>query len=513
MHFDSIFFTDQTDNLSSIPPLGAYKCAQVLRDNGYTSLVVNHFSSFSASELNQLIDLAVGPNTALVGFSTTFLRSVDIDHVPGQPTPVYPELPNNTVFPQGKTFEDQAISRFREKNSAIKFVAGGARVHPEINNRNIDYVCIGYSEISVVNLMNHVVKKTPLEKSYRNIWGITVIDDRKADAYDFVNGRMQWLPFDVVNHHTLPLEVARGCVFRCKFCSFPLNGKKKLDFVRCLDVLEQELEENYSRYGITNYQIVDDTFNDHAEKLQDLSDMVSGLSFRPAFWAYHRLDLIGAHPQTLPLLHRIGVRGMFFGIETFDPVAAKIIGKGQDPQRQIATINLIRKEYPDISMMGNFIIGLPQESVASIRDSHARIVNQEIPLHHWGFMSLRLKSVSSMAFASDFELNLAKYGYVDQTPEQKIDDRFINWKSQQMTFLQARELESELQSATYQSDNLYVENQFAFRISSMGHPKYTLESILGTKQKDLNFAHIEKQVRPAFVYRYKKRLFDMIAQL
>jgi radical SAM superfamily enzyme YgiQ (UPF0313 family) len=28
----------------------------------------------------------------------------------------------------------------------------------------------------------------------------------------------------------LPIEIARGCIFKCKFCSYPLNGKQNLDF-------------------------------------------------------------------------------------------------------------------------------------------------------------------------------------------------------------------------------------------------------------------------------------------
>jgi radical SAM superfamily enzyme YgiQ (UPF0313 family) len=52
---------------------------------------------------------------------------------------------------------------------------------------------------------------------------------------------MSWLPTDVVNQQVLPLEVARGCIFRCKFCAYPMNGKQQLDFVRSESQLMYEL--------------------------------------------------------------------------------------------------------------------------------------------------------------------------------------------------------------------------------------------------------------------------------
>ena len=38
-------------------------------------------------------------------------------------------------------------------------------------------------------------------------------------------------------------------------------------------------------------------------------------------------------PQMLPLLIDIGCKGMFLGIETFNPTAAKIAGKGLHPEK------------------------------------------------------------------------------------------------------------------------------------------------------------------------------------
>ena len=68
----------------------------------------------------------------------------------------------------------------------------------------------------------------------------------------------------------VPVEFARGCIFKCKFCSYPMNGKQNLDFVKDPELLYQELSDNYKNFGIKHYMIVDDTFNDHKEKLESI---------------------------------------------------------------------------------------------------------------------------------------------------------------------------------------------------------------------------------------------------
>ena len=328
--YDTVIFTDTTDNICGIPALGPFKCAHVLRKNGYSCLVVNHLSDYTQTELIELIDLVIGKNTFLVGFSNSFLLSTEFERDPTKPMSLYPALANDLVFPQGKDFEDYVISYIKNKNKKIKFVVGGTRVGTNFANRNIDYACVGYSESSIVDLAVHLDKKTALSKSYKSIFGVTVIDDRTAPNYDFANEDMIWLPTDVVNHQCLPIEIGRGCIFKCKFCSYPLNGKKKLDFIKHPDLLRQELQSNFDKFGISTYQIVDDTFNDNETKLEMILEAIEQLTFKPKFWAYTRLDLMHLKPHTVDQLYKIGLRAFFFGIETTHPLAGKIVGKGFD---------------------------------------------------------------------------------------------------------------------------------------------------------------------------------------
>jgi radical SAM superfamily enzyme YgiQ (UPF0313 family) len=480
--YNVILFTELPDMSFNSPIIiGAYKLAHVLRKNGYSCLVVNHFSRFTQAELMTLIDRIVGENTVLVGFSTTFLSS---------------EL----FFFQGADVEDAVIEKIKTKNRNVKFVVGGTKSNPNYNHKHIDYACLGYSETSIVNLVDYLIKKTPLNNATKNIWGTIIIDDRFAPLYDFKNEDMVWLPEDVVNHKVLPIEIARGCIFKCKFCSYPMNGKQQLDFVKSEDNLRQELIDNYEKYGIKHYFLIDDTFNDHTLKLETMCKIVKSLNFQPIFWGYHRLDLICTRPETLPMLYDIGVRSMFFGIETLNPRTAKLIGKGYNIDKQIEMVKHIKREYPDISLHGNFMVGLPEESIESVKHTADLLLKKEFPLDSWWFQPLRMFKEMYRTYSSDIEKNYIEYGYEDEsTPE----DHAIKWKNKYMTEDQAIQLVKEIYDINYYNAQL-IEGRVAMAMYDTGYKDYTFDQIRNIPQlkTEHKFEDYSK-----FLNMYKEKLF------
>jgi radical SAM superfamily enzyme YgiQ (UPF0313 family) len=502
--YNVVIFTDITDNIVSMPNLGPYKCAHVLRKHGYTCLVVNHLSEYTESELKDLLDQVIGNNTILVGFSSTFLRDVQIERVPGQPTPRYPEIGVKTVFPQGKEFENQIVSYIKNINENVKFVVGGVKVSLQYANKNIDYVCVGYSEISIVNLADHISKNVQLEKSFKNANGVIIIDDREAKRYDFANEDMVWLPTDIVNHKTLPIEIGRGCIFKCKFCSFPLMGKKNLDHIKNSNILYRELKYNYDNYGVTNYMLGDDTFNDHPDKLSMILDAVTKLDFQPKFWGYHRLDLLCTRPETIPILYDIGVRAMYFGIETLHPEAGRAIGKAYDRSKQIKMIEHIRSTYDDITLHGSFIIGLPGESKESILQTHKQLLNQTIPLNSWRYNGLLIAEPDSASFDSEFTKDYAKFGYENTGTLLSI---WINWRNEYMDAVAAHEMANQLNAESAASDVFYLEGNMSMPLTTMG---LDFNNLRKTLKRNFDYNNVEHNVRPKFISEYKQQLLNLI---
>lgn len=505
MKYNVIIFTDITNSITAGIPLGPYKCAHVLRNSGFSCLVINHLSSWPEDELKHLLNKVIGQDTYLIGFSTTFLENCIYDDNgfligtrPGN---------SDILFPQGKDFENSIFQHIKSINPNLKVCVGGAKATPNNANPNVDFVVLGYSETSIVNLAQHLKKKINLKKSYRSLWGKTIIDDKTAADYDFVNSTMSWKPEDVVNHLSMPLEIARGCIFKCKFCSYPMNGKQQLDFVRASELLKTEMTENYSRYGIYHYLIVDDTFNDHREKLLMMRDLVKTLDFQPVFWAYHRLDLICTRPDTLQLLYDIGVRSMFFGIETLNPITGKIIGKGFDRKKQIEMIRHIKQEYPEISLHGSFIIGLPEEPVESIVETFQQIRDREIPLDSWLFNALQISRSGSKTFNSEITNDPANFGYQD-LGDLANRPGMINWRNQYLDYSQAESLSQQFMEETRAHDNLKLSGQIAMELSTMGLDFYSMKE---TPWKSVDWHSIRTQIKPEFQKKYRELLNSLVS--
>jgi len=506
--FDTIIFTDVTDNIGAAKPIGAYKCAHSLREHDYTCLVVDNFHCFTAEELLQLLDIAVGPTTRMIGFSNTFLANSNKPKNPDGSTPPYDFLEGSLFFPQGQEVENLVISSIRKKNQNIKIVIGGARANPNESSRNIDYVVIGYSEISIVNLMDHLDKGAELKKATKNIWGKIVIDDRKAEEYDFANSTMNWLPIDVVNQTVLSLEIARGCIFKCKFCAYPMNGKKQLDFVRNATQLQYELEKNYNEYGIFRYSISDDTFNDNDYKLELLLSAIKKLKFQPEFWAYTRLDLLARNiDKNFQKLYDIGLRATQFGIETLNEPTGKIIGKGYSKSKQIAAVQSIRKKFENkVSLHGTFIAGLPEESEESCCETNSLLETQELPLHSWHWRSLYIFKNSRVAWNSEIGIDYKKYGYTATSIDKHTI--LIDWENKHTNFSRATELANTFNHSSDSGQVMRLPNVLGWSILPLGYePKFITDSIFS----QINFNEIEHK-KKQFMIDYKNQLFDLLKQ-
>ena len=503
--YNAIFFTDRTDNIFGSVTIGAFKCAHVLRKHGYSCLVVNHYSEYTYEDLVELVDVAVSDQTILVGFSSTFLKNTQIQKQIGEPTPPYSDIVDDSVFPQGKDFENKFFEYLHKTNSKLKTIVGGTRVTQQYSNRNIDYAFIGYSEISIVNLANHLSTGEILNKSSKNIYGVIIIDDRFAPAYNFQSEDMSWEATDIVNHRSLPIEIGRGCIFKCKFCSYPMNGKQNLDFVKTTDLLETELKNNYDRYGIQHYHIVDDTFNDHIEKLESIRRVIDRLNFQPVFWGYHRLDLLCTRPETVKILHDIGVRSMYFGIETLNEKTGKIIGKGFNRSRQIDMIQTIRNQYSDISMHGSFILGLPEESIDSVWETHNSLINQQIPLHSWISSGLHMYNNNKSTYVSEFEKNFVEYGYVDIGTDNESKSR--NWKNNFTNSEEVKVLATKFNNESRQLPIFMLPGQDALALSTYG---VDFDTARFTPWHQFDFHAVEHTVKPNFDKEYKKQLLNLI---
>lgn len=494
-NFDVILLSDITDVIAMEKTLGPFKVASELRRHGFRVAVIHHLSVFHPDEILQILDQLITDRTLFVGVNNFFYK---------QPRPfqsqheavVLEATANGSILPHGIAYNDAVLDVIRSRNPKCQLVLGGPTGADVSHNRFFDFVVLGYSEKSVINLARHLRDGDELHHAYRSVFGFTVIDDSRAKGYDFASSNTTYDITDgVLPGETLTLEVARGCIFKCAFCSYPMNGKKKLDYIRTKQSLRRELLDNYDRFGTTRYMIIDDTLNDSPEKCQLLCDIAEELPFQLEWWAYLRLDLMAAHPHTIDLLWRGGMRATFYGIETLNARTASAIGKGGNRQRLIDTILTIKQRYGDsISQHGSFIYGLPYEDIRSLEETTQWLLSHDNPLDSWQCLPLMIRDSATLGrnndFISDIDRNWASYGYEDTGGRNSnyIKEGTFAWRNAHTNFEHVARWTRDIESQGRKQKNR-LPGRSALAIAGLG---VDLAQILNKSYDDIDWNFLDR---------------------
>ncbi len=529
--YNIIFFADISFSYMICRSYGIHRLATELREQGYSVLCVNFTSTMNFEMYEEILDSAIGENTYMVGFSSTWFPYIDTKSamqnnkrsVSGNPSAWEEYNPTEYPWyfeslPYQFTQVDSAkwIDAIKKRNPKTKVTVGGAKAGQYIRNPKLDNVFIGYSETMMFDYINSISKKGPVR-----IFNKVIDYDSNAarDTWDFKNSVTRYIDEDIVlPTETLAFEFSRGCVFSCAFCSYPLVGKKGAsEYVKYKEIIRSELLENYEKWGITKYYIVDDTFNDTVEKLKVIYEVIQSLPFKPKFWCYARIDLIAAHPEMAQLMLDIGIKEINHGIETFHPEAGKIIKKG-NPEKKKLALKMAKEVWgKEVWVNANIIIGLPKEPVQSIRDSVDWYVNEGykyVEAFGMNMFTFLNKLENDYTNVSAIERDYEKYGYqLDPHPEDPL-----NWTKNDGTDLtsrvQARELIKELLPLVRSKETAW-KNLLHYTVYEPIDPKLSWENLSSIPAEEFD-DKISRKIKPQELYKqyvdtyYWPRLFEIL---
>ena len=465
--------------------IGAYQVASHCRKVGIECQLVDFTDLFKITELEDIITACIGDTTLAIGISTTFYYNQDT---------------KNKFISATRNFEQvvpdklrDLIWKIKKRYPKLKIVGGGANSYQIEEDDLFDVVFHGYSEQSVVNYLQSLKGLSP-----KRIWPkkntAEIIDDKNSH-FDITTLEHSWHKRDcILPGETLPIEISRGCIFKCTFCSYPLNGKKKFDYLRDPELIKDELVKNYEQFGTTNYFFTDDTFNDSSIKLEALHKAITSLPFKIKFVTYLRLDLLHAHREQLVMLKEMGLGSCFFGIETLNHESGKIIGKGMKPSiAKNFLLDVYHNHWQEqVPITCSFIAGLPKETEQSIRETHSWL--KTTPINDLWF-PLFIKKNSH--YKSEFDINYAKYGYT-------LDDHG-GWTSDTMTYDKALSIAEE-----FNSRGLYNENApsswLLFGLLSYG---FSINELKDQRIQDLHWSSIFLKKLKLFK-EYKEQLLTVI---
>jgi len=415
--------------------LGAYRVASALHQEGYSTFVLDYIIHMSVNEIKTVLSKHLSDDTLWVGFSSTFFWSNNSSS--------FLQTDKERMYYTSVDDIDSIIS-YIKTNSKAKIIYGGGKAPYFQADKNIDYYVIGYADTSIIELTKHIQTGSDIKLKLVN-------DTKIVESTNFAEPKMDniktnWKDQYVIHKEGLPMELARGCIFKCKFCSYPLLGKKKGTYLRDPIEIKDEMIQNWELYGTESYYMTDDTFNDDNDKIDSLHKIISELPFKLKFSAYLRVDLIHKYPHQATLLKEMGLIGTYFGLETMQPNSAKSIGKGLHPTKVKDRLYLLAEEWKNsVNIGAGFILGLPHDTESYFEELISWCMESNNPLQHISFYPLYLfprKSDHDLAaYTSEFSLKPEIYGY-----EFNDKTNWMNWNLQE-------------QNVSYEKCNL-IANEF-----------------------------------------------------
>lgn len=433
-------------------PIGVYQLAHWLRKHNIECQVIDFCQWYTSEELLKLTSHFISSKTKYIGISTAFwLNSV---------------IPPNVI---------ESCKLIKKEYPNIKLIFGGPRAD-SINVKEIaDIVLLGESENSLLNLLKgHNLNSLNFD--------ITKLDHRFIEKDAIIDGEI------------LPIELGRGCIFKCKFCAHHNIGKSKHTYQRSGELIKEEIEYNFKHFNTTQYMFLDDTVNEDVDKVNMLASIPTDTGVPLKWVGYLRADLLWRYPDTPYLLETSGLQSCFFGIETFNKHASNAIGKGWSSNHGQTYLPKLYNEIwkSKINLWCNFIVGLPGETKQDLIRTMRWCFENDIGHHQFTPLSL-YASRTDNGPKSEFTSNYADYGYT-------LDEN-NQWTNDIMNEVEA------LQMSNYINSILYKKNRiscwFLADVVNCG-----IDIIEG--QSELSTSRIGKHKNfNIFLEKYKRKLLNL----
>jgi radical SAM superfamily enzyme YgiQ (UPF0313 family) len=408
--------------------IAGYRLRTALSQYGYEMLVLDSAVSMTTSELMSLLKNVITDKTRVLGVSTVWLDAF-----------------LSTI----EWINDDFFKLVREQFPKLLIVAGG----PESSwvpgattiYNNSDWVLNGFSDEAFPKLLEYIhgkhsnLKYIKDHNGKKNIHSNTFYQISNPDDIETVLYKEDgFLP-----HQPIPLEISRGCIFRCSFCDHPFQGAKDYDsYIRTPESIARELKRNYELFGTTRYSIMDDTFNDSIEKLERLEraiDIAKLPSFE--FQSYIKPELLVTKPIMIKKLTNLGLKAGFAGIESMNNLSRKSMRKGMDIDRVCDAIRELNATA-NSKIHASFITGLPHDTIDNINKTKEFLFkNVDTLFRSWKFRPLIMYYNRELQGLSEIDKNPEKFGY---TIVKKNPGSFAIWKNENMTFQEAKSLSDEV---------------------------------------------------------------------
>lgn len=222
----------------------------------------------------------------------------------------------------------------------------------------------------------------------------------------------------------LPMLTSRSCPEHCTYCPHRITASHR---ARSVENVIAEIEELCARYPEPHLVIRDPLFTFDRDRCLRLAEEILARGLRLSFECETRMDDLDE--ELVRLLHRAGLRGISFGVESPDPATLKRVARRYIPHEHMRRMIALCWELSIITT-AFYVFGFLQDTEESIMEAIRFAI--ELDSAHANFKLLtpypgtpQYRQLKPLIFETDWE---------------KFDGYTLNFRHPNLTPYRARKL-------------------------------------------------------------------------
>jgi len=276
----------------------------------------------------------------------------------------------------------RTIDIIKSMHKDARIVLGGIHAtlfyNEILENAKVDAVFLGEGDFSFAEYaVNPDLEKTRIpgiafkdtcgEIVHTEIKWIDNLDTIPKPAFHLIDFRKYKNRLNEMDFHII---TARGCPFKCNFCSLPViyNGRYRVHSIsRILEELEllQSIKEN------GRVMLHDDLFTIDTERTRQLCNGIIRKNIKLKWVIRSRVDAVEL--KTLKLMKESGCEEIFYGVESGSPQILRNMNKGIEIEEIRRAFRLTRES--GIKAISNIMLGYPGEDKHTLNETRRLLLD------------------------------------------------------------------------------------------------------------------------------------------
>lgn len=288
------------------------------------------------------------------------------------------------------TAAGEVASALKERASHIKIILSG--LHPSalpertLREEEADFVCQGEGFDTIRQLLG-VLKSGRETDDYKipGLWyrrnGEVVSNSlpRLVNPNDLPMAAWDLLPMDKYRAHNwhcfenidqrqpyAVIYTSLGCPFNCSYCNIHAlyNSEPGIRF-RSPEKVVEEIDFLVRNHRVRNIKFLDELFALREDRVNRICDLIIEGGHDLNIWAYARVDTV--NEKMLEKMKQAGINWLAYGFESANTKVRRGVAKKFEQDAVTRAVEMT--QAAGIYIMGNFIFGLPDDNLETMRET------------------------------------------------------------------------------------------------------------------------------------------------